>query len=97
MGIIILATYSSTALFNFQGLEWLQFLVQVIIITFLLLLFGEVLPKVYANNNAIAFTRFMAIPLAFLEKLLKPISVLLVASTRIIDRRAKNKGHDLSV
>jgi gliding motility-associated protein GldE len=97
VGIIILATYTSSALFNFQGVEWLQFLVQVIIITFLLLLFGEVLPKVYANNNAVSFARFMAIPLAFLEKALKPISILLVASTRIIDRRANNKGHDLSV
>ena len=97
VGIIILATYTSAALFNFQGVEWLQFLVQVIIITFLLLLFGEVLPKVYANNNAVSFARFMAIPLAFLEKVFKPISILLVASTRIIDRRANNKGHDLSV
>jgi len=97
VGIIILATYTSAALFNFQGVEWLQFLVQVIIITFLLLLFGEVLPKVYANNNAVSFARFMAIPLAFLEKAFKPISILLVVSTRIIDRRANNKGHDLSV
>ena len=97
VGIIILATYTSAALFNFQGVEWLQFLVQVIIITFLILLFGEVLPKVYANNNAVSFARFMAIPLAFLEKAFKPISILLVASTRIIDRRANNKGHDLSV
>jgi putative hemolysin len=97
VGIIILATYTSAVLFNFQGVEWLQFLVQVIIITFLLLLFGEVLPKVYANNNAVSFARFMAIPLAFLEKVFKPISILLVASTRIIDRRANNKGHDLSV
>jgi gliding motility-associated protein GldE len=97
VGIIILATYVSTALFEFQGIEWLQFLVQVVIITFLLLLFGEVLPKVYANNNAISFARFMSIPLAFLEKIFKPISLILVASTKIIDRRVKNKGHDLSV
>jgi len=97
VGIIILATYISSALFNFQGIEWLQFLVQVVIITFLLLLFGEVLPKVYANNNAISFARFMSIPLAFLEKIFKPISLILVASTQIIDRRVKNKGHDLSV
>lgn len=97
VGIIILATYVSAALFDFQGIEWLQFLVQVIIITFLLLLFGEVLPKVYANNNAVSFATFMATPLKFLEKTFKPISILLVASTRIIDKRAKNKGHNLSV
>ena len=97
VGIIILATYVSAGLFNFQGIEWFQFLVQVVIITFLLLLFGEVLPKVYANNNAISFARFMSIPLAFLEKIFKPISIILVASTQIIDRRVKNKRHNLSV
>ena len=97
VGIIILSTYISTSLFNFNGIEWLEFVVQVVVITFLLLLFGEVLPKVYANNNASSFAKFMAIPLLFLTKFLKPISLLLVASTRIIDHRAKNKGHDLSV
>jgi len=97
VGIIILATYVSAALFNFQGIEWLQFLVQVVIITFLLLLFGEVLPKVYANNNAISFARFMSIPLSFLEKIFNPISLVLIKSSRIIDRKVKNKGHDLSV
>jgi|TARA_B110000967_G_scaffold48766_1_gene49517 putative hemolysin len=97
VGIIILSTYISTSLFNFNGIEWLEFVVQVVVITFLLLLFGEVLPKVYANNNASSFAKFMAIPLLFLTKTLKPISLLLVASTRIIDRRAKNNGHDLSV
>ena len=97
VGIIILSSYISSSLFNFQGVEWLEFVIQVVIITFLLLLFGEVLPKVYANNNASSFAKFMAIPLLFLTKTLKPISLILVASTRIIDRRAQNKGHDLSV
>jgi putative hemolysin len=97
VGIIILSTYISTSLFNFNGIEWLEFMMQVVVITFFLLLFGEVLPKVYANNNAPSFAKFMAIPLLFLMKLLKPISLLLVASTRIIYKRAQNKGHDLSV
>ena len=97
VGIIILSTYISTSLFNFNGIEWLEFMMQVVVITFFLLLFGEVLPKVYANNNASSFAKFMAIPLLFLMKLLKPISLLLVASTRIIDKRGQNKGHDLSV
>lgn len=97
VGIIILATYISSNLFNFQDIEWLQFLVQVVIITFLLLLFGEVLPKIYANNNAISFAKFVTFPLLYLIKILKPLSTLLIVSTRIIDKRAKNKGHDLSV
>lgn len=97
VGIIILATYISSNLFNFQDIEWLHFLVQVVIITFLLLLFGEVLPKIYANNNAISFAKFVTFPLLYLIKILKPLSTLLIVSTRIIDKRAKNKGHDLSV
>ena len=97
VGIIILATYISELLFDFQGIGWLQFLVQIVIITFLLLLFGEVLPKVYANNNAVCFAKFMSIPLSFLEKIFNPISLILISSTRIIDRKTKNKGHNLSV
>jgi gliding motility-associated protein GldE len=97
VGIIILASYISGSVFNFQGVEWLEFLIQVIIITFLLLLFGEVLPKVYANNNAIRFVNFISLPLSFLDKLFKPLSSLLVVSSKIIDRKLKTKGHQLSV
>lgn len=97
VGIIILATYISASLFNFQGLAWLEFLVQVIIITFLLLLFGEVLPKVYANNNAVRFVGFISLPLSFFHKIFKPLSYLLVASSKIIDRKLEGKGHKLSV
>ena len=97
VGIIILSTYISASLFNFNGIEWLEFVVQVVVITFLLLLFGEVLPKVYANNNAASFAKFMAKPLFVLTKILKPISLVLVASTRIIDNWAQNNRHDLSV
>jgi len=97
VGVIILATYISASLFNFQGNEWLQFLVQVIIITFLLLLFGEVLPKVYANNNAVRFVGFIVLPLSIFDKLFKPLSQILVVSSRIIDRKLQGKSHKLSV
>jgi putative hemolysin len=97
VGIIILATFISASLFNFQGVAWLQFLVQVIIITFLLLLFGEVLPKVYANNNAVKFVGFISLPLSIFDKLFKPLTYILVASSKIIDRKLEGKGHQLSV
>lgn len=97
VGVIILSTYISESLFDFQGSELMQFLIQIVIITFLLLLFGEVLPKVYANNKAISFAKFMALPLSFLEKIFKPISAILIASTSIIDRKIKNNKHNLSV
>ena len=75
----------------------MQFIIQIVIITFLLLLFGEVLPKVYANNKAVSFAKFMSLPLSFLEKTFKPISTILIYSTRIIDRKIKNNRHNLSV
>ena len=97
VGIIILATYISGSLIDFQGNEWLQFIVQVIVITFLLLLFGEVLPKVYANNNAVRFVGFIVRPLSIFDKVFKPLSQILVVSSRIIDRKLQGKSHKLSV
>ena len=97
VGVIILSTYISDSLFNFQGSELMQFLIQIVVITFLLLLFGEVLPKVYANNKAVSFAKFMSLPLSFLEKIFNPISAILISSTRIIDRKIKNNKHNLSV
>ena len=96
VGVIILSTYISESLFDFQGNELTQFLIQIVIITFILLLFGEVLPKVYANNKAVSFAKLMSLPLSLLEKIFKPISTILVSSTKIIDRKLKNK-HNLSV
>jgi len=97
VGIIILATYISGSLIDFQGNEWLQFIIQVIIITFLLLLFGEVLPEVYANNNAVRFVGFIVHPLSIFDKVFKPLSQILVVSSRIIDRKLQGKSHKLSV
>ena len=97
VGVIILATYVSESLFKFEGNEWAQFLIQIVIITFLLLLFGEVLPKVYANNNSISFAKFMSIPLSFLDKIFKPISSILISSTNIINRKTNKNQHNLSV
>ena len=96
VGVIILSTYISESLFDFQGNELTQFLIQIVIITFILLLFGEVLPKVYANNKAVSFAKLMSLPLSLLEKIFKPISAILISSTKIIDRKLKNK-HNLSV
>ncbi len=65
----------------------LKFLIEVVLVTFLLVLFGEVSPKVYASTNNIRVARLMARPLTFLRKLTFPISALLVNSTSLIERR----------
>ena len=70
-------------LFLFVGKNWfaavsspiLKFSIEVVIVTFLILLFGEVLPKVYASRNNIKFAKKVAYPVAVLDKLLSPISL----------------------
>lgn len=97
IAIVILSAWLSNALFDFSGNPVLGFLIQVIAITFLLLLFGEILPKIYATNNAVRFASFMAHPLRFVEKVFRPVSSLLVYSTRAINKRFRNRGQNISM
>jgi gliding motility-associated protein GldE len=74
VGVVILSTFVLDDIFPaVPGKELQRFLIEVIGITFLILLTGEVLPKVYASKNAISVVRFMANPLTILAKL-PPIS-----------------------
>jgi len=65
----------------------IHFVITVVGVTFLLVLFGEVAPKVYARFNNLVLAKFMAGPILFLEKIFSPISYLLVSGTRIIENR----------
>jgi gliding motility-associated protein GldE len=98
IAIILLSTITLNQQFNFHVLpDWLNFLIQVIGITFFILLFGEILPKVYATKNALKMALLMAKPLKFLITIFKPISYLLISSTNFIDKKIKRKTHDISV
>lgn len=65
--------------------------------TFLILLFGEILPKVYASRNRVEFSHFMAYPLNFLDKLFSPLSTPMRAITIGIHERLGNQKAGLSV
>tara|TARA_B100000900_G_scaffold414065_1_gene439638 strand:+ start:6529 stop:7842 length:1314 start_codon:yes stop_codon:yes gene_type:complete len=97
VAIIILSTYITAGLFNFNGFPILEFIIQVVVITFLLLLLGEVIPKVFANQNALVFASFMSTPINILSKVFAPISNALVATTYVIEKRFQNKGYQISV
>lgn len=75
----------------------LQFLLEVVVVTFLILLFGEILPKVYASRNRVEFSHFMAYPLNVLDKLFSPLSVPMRAATLNIHERLGNQKAGLSV
>ena len=97
VGIVIISAFVMERLFNFDVSPVLEFLIQVVVITFLLLLFGEIIPKVYANRSAPRFALRMAIPLRVLEKVFSPLISLLVRSTRLVNRRMSRKGHQISM
>ncbi len=71
--------------------EWLAFAIQVVGVTFLLVLFGEVLPKVYATQNNMRMALFSASYIRVLTELFRPISLMLVSSTKFIEDKIGSK------
>ena len=94
VGIVILSTYLSSQVFNLDVSSVLGFIIQIVLITFMILLFGEVIPKVYANLNALKFANMMAGPITVLESVFRILSIPLLKSTKFIeDKLQKNKGN----
>jgi len=75
----------------------LNFIIDIFIVTFLLLLFGEIFPKVYANRNSVKFSHFMAYPLLVLDKILTPASLPLRSISNLIQSRLGKQKPNLSV
>lgn len=75
----------------------LVFLLEVVLITFLILLLGEILPKVYASRNNLKFSRFMAYPLKFLDIIISPISIPMQKATLLIHKKLGNQKLTLNV
>ena len=97
IGVVLLSEIIANEKLDFAKNPLLAFLIQVVAVTFLILLFAEVIPKVFAHQHSLTVARFMAFPISFLEKLLYPLSALLIASTSFIDRKIKKRTHSISV
>ncbi len=97
IAIVILFSISLNQLFSSINSPVLKFIVEVILVTFLILLFGEVLPKVYANRNNVKFTLFITYPLVFLEKILTPISVPMRSVINFFQEKLSVQKSNLSV
>jgi len=76
---------------------WLEFLVITVLLTFLLLLFGEIMPKIFAKQNALRFCRFATPVLLVLRKLFWPFSYVLLKSGVLAEKVIRQKNHVLSV
>lgn len=99
VAIILLSTYLSGMLFPESDVDsTVKFFIDIVAITFILLLFGEVIPKVYAAKNGVRFATLMAIPLNVIGKTF-PFNALtkgLVKGTEIINSRVKKRVKELS-
>jgi gliding motility-associated protein GldE len=97
IGIVTLTTFVTWSLFGTNATGIVIVLVQTIGVTFAIVFFGEIVPKVYANKAKIGFSLFMATSLSFFSSLLRPFSTLLMAFSDLIERRIQKKGYSLSV
>ena len=93
VAIVVLSTYLVNSLFDFSAYPTLGFIIQVIVVTFVILLAGEIIPKLYANRSQLSMVIFMAGPLTFLSHLFRPLSALLIGSTSIISKRMDKKDN----
>lgn len=97
VAIVMLSTYLINSIFNPDLINSSsQFLIQVVAVTLIILIFGEVIPKIYANNNNMAFSKFMSLPITLLGFFFKPLSNFLISSTSIIDKRIEKKTNHLA-
>lgn len=86
IAIITLLDFVFMKVLDFGGSDVLQFILMTVVLTFLLLLFGEVIPKIYSAQHALAFCRFAAPALCNISKVLRPLSNLLIRS-KVVTRR----------
>jgi len=105
IGFVILFAFISDALFtgvksrfNFYFFEVnVVFFLKLIVATFLILLFGEILPKIYASRNKVKFANFMAYPLRILDRVFSPISIPMQGITHAIHNKLRKQKSNLSV
>ncbi len=97
VGIVILATFLSGILFNIYTNPLVAFVIEVLVITFLILFFSEIVPKIYANKHPYLFARFTAAGLSFLVKAFWPISTFLIFSTSVVQKRFASRKRNISI
>ena len=94
--IAIVLNYAMNQIFTFSSTV-LNFIVQTVILTFLILLFGEVIPKLYATNFNVRFAAMASAPLRAAVSLFSPLTALLVRSTSLVNKVVSRQTEELSV
>ena len=106
IGVIIISYFIITNLFNFQDIAIssfvipkavFDFLINVLVVTFFLVLFGEAIPKVYASHNKMLIAKTVAPVFVFLNKFFYPLNFILVSSTSVIEKRIKRHNAEMDI
>jgi putative hemolysin len=97
VGIVILSAYLINKTVDFHQNTILAFIIEIILIAFILLFFGEIFPKIYAGNFSLGFAGFMSRPLWVCTKLFSPVVFILIHSTSFVNKRMTKRNHNLSI
>ncbi len=97
IGVVILFSFVGHNIFSAIVSPVLKFVLEVVLVTFLILLFGEVLPKVYANRNNVKFAKWVSYPLAGLDIVLSPISLPMRKITIYLHNKLGKQKSNFSV
>jgi putative hemolysin len=98
VAIVILTTTLLNDLIDFESSpQWLEFIFEVIGVTSLILIVGEVVPKIYANKFSLKVAGIMSQPLLVLKRILWPVTQLLLVSSDFINKRVKKKDSTMTV
>jgi len=97
IAVVILFSFVGKDLFGAIQSPVLKFIIEVILVTFLILLFGEVLPKVYASRNNIKFAELIAYPVSGLDKILSPVSLPMRSITQFLQKKLNKQKTNFSV
>jgi len=95
--IIMLCNYSIAHLVDFGDVYWLEFTVITVLLTFVLLLFGEIMPKVYCGQHSLSMCRAFAGPILSLSRLFYPLASVLIRSGVLAEKIVQKENHVLSV
>nr|WP_321415777.1 gliding motility-associated protein GldE [uncultured Allomuricauda sp.] len=96
IGIVLLfSSIGNTIFAEIDGT--LRFLLEVVMATFLILMFGEILPKIYANRNRVQFSQFIAVPLKVLNYIFTPLSSPMRSVTLFMEDKLGKKKSNLSI
>lgn len=93
--IVVLTSFALSQLFAMLP-DWANFLLQTVVLTFLILLFGEILPKLIANTNPLGWAKVACGGIGFLYKLFYPLSSVMVKSTKFVNKVVTRQSRNIT-